>query len=290
MDMDHLIHILTESLRHTFFIMPVLFCVFLFVEIITHTSKPFWITRVTSNQYLGPIATALLGLLPQCGFSVAATTMFLEGLIPVGSLISAYISTSDEAIPILLGDSVSLPWVVPLLATKLIWGTTVGIIINLAAKRNKFLCPGEPPVPAHEHVHSCIGKSAETKEIIYHAFSRMLKISAMIFVLSSVFNYAGHIGEGHLMNLLTANGWWQPVVASLAGLIPSCATSVALAEGFRTGILSFSAMLSGLTSNAGLALLVLFKESRDKSSAFSVVGLLVVAACIAGFLATLLIA
>ena len=113
--------VLSESLVHTATMLPVLFLAFIIVEFASHRTGAGWLRRGMAHPYLGPVAAAGLGLLPQCGFSVATTSLFLEGMIPTGSLLASYIATSDEAVPILLSNPATLPWVLPLLATKLVW-------------------------------------------------------------------------------------------------------------------------------------------------------------------------
>ncbi len=317
--LEHLRDVLNESLTHTALMLPFLFLVFLVVETVSHRTTSSKISRAFSQPFLGPVAAAALGLIPQCGFSVIATTLFLEGMIPMGSLLSAYISTSDEALPIMLADRASLPWVVPLLATKLVWGAAAGICINTAimhrknskAKLETDKAQGQvslresdmqPPMPGncgctctgrtHTETHgpgcrsSTGGTHSGQAEIASHALSRTLRIASMIFVLSALFNFIGHAAQGRLYGALSRPGLWQPVVAALVGLVPSCATSVALAESFKAGILSFPATLSGLTSNSGLGLLILAKESSRKKDVVTVVALLVFAAVISGFLAS----
>lgn len=286
--------ILQEGLVHTATMIPVLFLVFLAMEFISHQAKGSWIARVTRNPILGPIGAALIGLLPQCGFSIATTTLYLEGLIPTGSLIAAYIATSDEAIPILLGDTSTVKWIVPLLASKLAWGSIVGIAINLALGRRSSLQQDTPSVsskPTHHHnnKNSCFAQSVGVKEFLPHALTRTVRISAMVFVLSSAFNLAGHLMEGTVSSLLIDGGLLQPLAASLVGLIPSCASSVVLAESFRAGFISFPALFGGLCANAGIGLLVLVKEERNKMQVVSVIVLLLVAALVGGTLATLLV-
>lgn len=311
--------LLWESLTHTAMTVPLLFLVFLLVEALAHRTQSAWITRITGHTVTGPVAAACLGLLPQCGFSVAATTLYLENLIPAGSLIAAYIATSDEAIPILLSSRETVTWVMPLLATKLVWGTVAGIAINAAtrrhgqyspAKRGKESSPAGAPIQAAsqkastQHLlpdphhrscetrgfsgHLCVGEHAGPGTFFVHALSRTARIAAMVFVMSSALNLAGHLLEPRMTSALSLPGFWQNLAASLIGLIPTCATSVALAEGFRTGIVSFPALVSGLTSNAGVGLLVLATESRDMTKTLTIAGLLVTAALIAGALAVIL--
>ncbi len=315
--LDHLRQVLYESLFHAGAMLPLLFLVFVLVEIISRRAASSRITAAFSQPFVGPVATAALGLIPECGFSVVATTLFVEGIIPMGSLLSAYISTSGEALPVMLSDPASLPWVAPVLATKLVWGAVAGICINAAvlhktkykAKPNntdgntgqgQISIVNSRPLGETSHAtaekrgpaSSCTCPSGELQkpaEIACYAFSRALKTVSMIFVLSTLFNLIGHAAQGRITANLSKPGLWQPVVAALIGLIPSCATSVAVAESFRAGLLSFPATISGLSSNSGIALLVLAKESNSKRDVAVILGLLMFASVLAGVLTALIL-
>lgn len=308
--LEHIKEILNESLLHTGTILPLLFLVFLLVEAVSHRSRSSRLAKAFSQPFIGPVVAAVLGLVPQCGFSVVATTLFLEGMIPIGSLLSAYISTSDEALPVMLADRASFPWVLPLLATKLIWGTVAGVCINAAVlyKTRSKIGPnasdtcdkvqvqmslnighGTIETPSSGCSHNCTSTKLNPGEVVSHALSRTLRTASMIFVLSALFNVIGHAAQGRISAALSRPGLWQPIVAAFVGLVPSCATSVALAEGFRTGILSFPATVSGLTSNSGLGLLILTKEAKNKTDVITVVALLLFAAVLAGFLASMIL-
>ncbi|QUL98250.1 MAG: arsenic efflux protein [Candidatus Fermentithermobacillus carboniphilus] len=315
--LEHLREVLLEGLEHTGAMLPLLFAVFLLVEAVSHRTRESWLARATGQPILGPIFASILGLLPQCGFSVAATMLYLAGLIPAGSLLAAYISTSDEALPILLANRSSLPFVVPLIVTKFVWGAVVGISVNLATARlgrlpdtdtteglpadferpaesGDFCMCGSGRARRHSNkagreVDSCIGGKATFLDMASHALNRTARTLAMVFVLSCLLNFAGHMLGENLIRGLTGLGFWQPLVAALIGLIPSCATSVAVAEAFLSGMMSFPATLSALTSNAGIGVLVLLKESRNKGAVLSILGLLVLSAFLVGILATILL-
>lgn len=286
---------LAESLGHTALMLPVLLVAFILMEMVNHSDKAAALARAARHAVLGPVVAAALGLLPQCGFSVVATTLFLDGLIPTGSLLAAYIATSDEALPILLGSADTLPWVVPLLATKLAWGAVAGIAVNLALgkrvrPKGKKGASGRAG-DSHEARGCCVGDSgpAGFKDYVSHAALRTARVGALVFVLSAILHFAGHMLSSSLDIASNQGGLVQPVLAAVLGLIPSCATSVAMAEAFRSGLMSFPAVLSGLTSNAGVGLLVLIKENRQPGQSLSIVALLVASAAVIGLLASLLL-
>ncbi|HHY44453.1 MAG TPA: arsenic efflux protein [Firmicutes bacterium] len=295
---DLLREVLSESFIHTVRMLPILIVAFGVVETVSHRAEANRLKRSMAHPLLGPIAAAALGLLPQCGFSVATTSLYIEGLIPTGSLLASYIATSDEAIPILMANPDTFSWVIPLLGTKLVWGAIAGIAVNYGMRkaavshgahaRSGTAYRSRDDAPHRTHTHTCVGTKGTVKEIIPHAISRALRIAAMVFVLSSLFDTAGHLFSERLAEAAASGrGIVRPLSASFLGLIPSCATSVVLAEGFGSGLVSFPALVSGLTANAGVGLLVLIKESRSRSQTLGVVVLLVLSALISGSLASI---
>jgi len=292
---------LIESLTHAVAMAPALLLVFVLMEVVSHGARPSFIAKALRHSVAGPLAAAGLGLLPQCGFSVAATMLYVEKMIPAGSLLASYIATSDEAVPILVANPATLPWVLPLMTAKFVWGIAVGSGVNAAGQILRGVRAGKrsrigfgdrdrPSTEERSHAHShsggsCVGEKAHLKDYLPHALYRTARTVAMVFVLSSLLHLAGEFAHDRLPGALSTTAAWQPLAASLVGLIPSCATSVALAEGFSAGLVSFPALLSGLTANSGMGLLVLVKESRDKTRSTLVVGLLVASAYVAGLLA-----
>lgn len=330
--LSHCLEILIESLTHTASMLPVLFAAYLFVEFVAHGQRLESLRRLSSHPIIGAITASALGLLPQCGFASAATVMYLDGLLPRGTLIASYIATSDEALPILLSTKESIGWVLPLLVTKFVWGALAGIALNLAGQAGKKVgrhttgnlssaaeqaqgrrqagvdtetegpLPAVPVVLERQDDHTLIRPGSRPsfatstcqrpahswKDVFVHAFARTVRVGLMILTFSLVLHILGHLGQEKLTHVLVGTGWWQNVIAALVGLFPSCATSVAIADGFQRGMLSFSATVAGLSSNAGVALAVLFKESKNKADPVGIAILLVVAGFLAGMLVSVL--
>lgn len=266
-----------EGLIHTATMLPILIAVFLLVERVSHRTDAAWLRRGLAHPYLGPLVGAGLGLLPQCGFSIAATSLFVEGFIPTGSLLASYIATSDEAVPILLGNSGTRRWVAPLLGVKLIWGLLVGVAVNLVARKASKGDPRDQEKKSEERE-----PGGFWRETLPHALGRAIRVATLVFVLSVAFNFAGHLMGDRLMS--GGLGALHLPMASVIGLFPSCATSVVLSEAFGTGLISFPALVSGLTANAGMGLFVLAKECKDRSRVLGVVFLLVLSAVLSGAL------
>lgn len=330
--LSHSLEILIESATHTASMLPVLFAAYLFVEFVAHGRRLESLRRLSGHPIAGAITASALGLLPQCGFASAATVMYLDGLIPRGTLIASYIATSDEALPILLSRKESVGWVVPLLLTKFVWGAVAGAALNLAEQAGKTVhrrttgdpngameqvqarqpagmkrelkgrCPAIPTTLHRQDNHALAGPGTQSspvptacqkpvhsrKDVFAHALARTLRVGLMILAFSLILHIVGHLGQEKLAHVLVGTGWWQNLIAALVGLFPSCATSVAIADGFQRGMLSFSATVAGLSSNAGVALAVLFKESKSKADPVGIAILLVVAGFLAGMLVSVL--
>lgn len=330
--LSHALETLIESATHTASMLPVLFAAYLFVELVAHGRRLESLRRLSNHPIAGAIAASALGLLPQCGFASAATVMYLDGLIPRGTLIASYIATSDEALPILLSRKESIRWVVPLLLTKFVWGAVAGVALNLAGQASKRVhrlttanldgavghVQARQPVGMETEVkdrrssvpaildgqdnHALAGPGTKSsvipstcqkpahswKDVFVHALARTVRVGLMILAFSLVLHIVGHLGQEKLTHVLVGTGWWQNLIAALVGLFPSCATSVAIADSFQRGMLSFSATVAGLSSNAGVALAVLFKESKNKADPVGIAILLVVAGFLAGMLVSVL--
>ena len=97
-----LIHTIEHTLEHTISMLPFLFAAFLVMETLEHYSGNLLERSLIRTSKAGPLIGALLGCFPQCGFSVIASNLYAGGVITLGALLAVFLSTSDEAILILL--------------------------------------------------------------------------------------------------------------------------------------------------------------------------------------------
>ena len=79
-----------------------------------------------------------------------------------------------------------------------------------------------------------------------------------------------YIGEDKLSTLLSGNNLLTPFISSFIGLIPNCASSVVLTELFVNNIISVGALISGLLTGSGVAILVLFKTNNNLKESFKI--------------------
>ena len=99
--------VLLDTLLDAIKIIPFLFVTFLLMEYIEHGFTKKGKEKIKKAGNLGPFFGSLLGAVPQCGFSVMATNLYATRIVTLGTLISIYLSTSDEMLPILISQKCS---------------------------------------------------------------------------------------------------------------------------------------------------------------------------------------
>ena len=123
--------IIFEAVLDGIKLVPFLFVAFLIIELFEHKFSKNQLKLVEKSGRFGPVIGSLLGMFPQCGFSVLATNLYITRIISLGTLIAIYLSTSDEMLPILLSENVEFSLILKILAIKFIVGMIFGFIIDL---------------------------------------------------------------------------------------------------------------------------------------------------------------
>ncbi|MGN1352986.1 MAG: putative manganese transporter [Bacilli bacterium] len=252
-----MLDIILDTLIDLLKIIPFLFVAFLIMEYFEHSlSKK---KNVLKNKKVGPIVGSLLGVIPQCGFSVMATNLFSSRVITIGTLIAIYLSTSDEMLPILITNKVSFKLIVIILLIKIIIGIIFGYIIDFFWKKKETkdfsICDDD-----HCHCEKGIFKSS-----LIHT----LKISSYILITTFLLNtLIYYLGEDTISKILLKNNFFGPFLASLVGLIPNCSASIILTELYLSKVITTGMLIGGLLTGSGIGLLVLFKVNKDKKENF----------------------
>ena len=272
-----MIDICLDALLDALKTVPFLSLAFLLMEALEHYAGPrtgVWFSRAGKA---GPVLGAVLGLVPQCGFSAAAANLYSGGVITLGTLLAVFLSTSDEAVLIFLGHPDQGELIVGLLLTKLLIGMLGGFLADLLFGRR------ETKKEISDLCHSC--GCGEAKGILRPALIHTVRIFGWLFLITLALNLVLELlGIEHLALLLGRDNAWQPFVTALIGLIPNCAASVLLAELYLAGGISFGAAVAGLCSGAGLGLVVLFRMNGSRRECLGILALLYVIAVLAGFL------
>lgn len=261
--MEILLHTLKHTVLDSIGILPFLFISYLIIEFIEHKASSKIKNSLSKSGKMGSIIGAIFGVFPQCGFSVTASTLYAGRIITVGTLVAVFISTSDEAIPVLLSNPSSISKILPLVLVKVCFAILVGLFIDFViAKKQKI---NEIQSESEEHIHEmCVHCNCEKENLFVSAIKHTMSVFLFIFIFSFVLNgIIELIGEENLSKLLLTGNILQPVVAGLIGIIPNCAASILLTELYIDGTISFASVISGLSVGAGVGMIVLLKENKN---------------------------
>ena len=266
--MHEFLHIFQHTLEHTASSLPFLFAAYLLIEFIEHRHAEKFAAWLSKFGKAGAAIGAFLGVVPQCGFSVVAANLYSNRIITAGTMLAVFISTSDEAIPVLLSNPESAGKILPLIASKVLLAIVAGFIVDKAGLFN--ITKEELDVVAEEHSHCHTeGHNGLLKSTLLHTAKTFAFIFVVMFGLELCIET---IGEETFAQFIANESLLQPLVAGIVGLIPNCASSIIIAQLFAEGTISFGAAFAGLSASAGTGLLVLFRNDVDKIECLSLTG------------------
>ncbi|MBR4084526.1 MAG: arsenic efflux protein [Lachnospiraceae bacterium] len=280
--MHNVIHFIEHATLDTLKLVPFLFLTYLVMEALEHKAGEKTHTIVKKAGRLGPIVGSLLGVLPQCGFSAAASNLFAGRVLTLGTLIAIYLSTSDEMLPIMISENVAFPTILGILGIKVFIGMAAGLLIDVIVCGKK---------EDHDHIHEmCEEENCHCEKGIWmSALIHTLHITLFILLINFLLELLLEtIGEEVLAQMILNKPIVGPLLAGLVGMIPNCASSVIITRLFLEGALGLGAMMAGLLVNAGVGVLVLFRVNKNKKENIKILGLMyaigVIAGMVLGFL------
>lgn len=261
-------------------LVPFLLVTYLIMEWVEHKTSVRTRTAIRRAGRLGPIAGGLIGVVPQCGFSTAAASLYAGKVITAGTLIAAFLSTSDEMLPILLSERAEGTFIMKVLLVKAIYGALAGFCVDFFFRR---LNERKIGVGIHG---LCIQEHCKCEESIFKsALKHTLDITGFILLISIGINLLfAWIGTENMAGLIFNQPLIGEVLAGLIGLIPNCAASIALTELYLEGAMSAGAMAAGLMVGAGVGLLVLYRTNRSLKENIQITAILYVTGVLGGIL------
>lgn len=274
--------IFIDALIDTLKLLPFLFVAYLLMEAAEHHISEKMEARLQRVGKLGPLVGAVLGCVPQCGFSAAASNLYAAGLVTRGTLLAVFLSTSDEALPLMLGSAEGRRMILPLLLWKVIIGVAAGFAVDFILRR------WGRPRELHDLCEHC--GCDEESGILKPALWHTAHIVLFIFLLNLILNGAIELlGQERIGAILLNGSALQPFAAALVGLIPNCAASVMLTQLYLAGSLSFGSCLAGLCSGAGIGLAVLLRMNKSKRENIQIVATLYLVAALFGLVLQLIL-
>ncbi len=304
MEINYLFDIFLETLTESAKMIPLLLISYFGIELVEYKYANKVRETVQKAGAAGPAIGALTGSFPQCGMSVIASVLYSQRLATIGTLLAVYLSTSDEAIPIILSQPESTRIIIPLLITKVVIALIGGYAVDFAFRKSnketlvhiKAYAEGSDNKHHNHEIileeKACCGHSSSPssvefnpEEIIIHPIIHTAKVFIFIFSVSFAINFAiAQMGEEAFKNLFIGSSVFQPFLVALFGLIPNCAASVVITMLYLKGAITYGSTIAGLSTSVGLGLLVLFKEEKDKKDVLIILLLLFGISVLAGYI------
>lgn len=277
-----LIEVLQEAFNDTLAMFPWLLGIYALLEVIERRYKTAITEAISHRMKAAPFLGALFGCIPQCGFSVIASALYTRRCISLGTLLAVFLSTSDEAVPVILAQKDKAHLIFGILAAKITIATLAGYCVDLFAKtpvHQETHPPHDPATCTEEHRHcSChFHHCGEPwwKTYLLCPLKHTFRVSLFVFGVSFALGFLLEgVGENGLHGLFLAGTVFQPAAAVLIGLIPNCAASIFIAEIYLKGTISFGSAVAGLCASAGFGSLVLLRELKNRKELLRIVTLL----------------
>ena len=276
-----MLDVILDAVIDTVKLIPFLFLTYLAMEYLEHKTGSKAQRLVQRAGRFGPDIGGLLGGVPQCGFSAAASGLYTGRVITLGTLFAIYLSTSDEMLPILISEQAPIGLIGKILFAKAAIGIFAGMRIDFVLRKKG--------VEEHEHIHEiCEHVHCHCEEgagVFRSALTHTLQISIFILVVTFGLNLnLQFVGEDAMANLVLNRRILGPALAGLIGLITNCAGSVAITQFYLVGAMRIGYAMAGLLTGSGVGLLILFRLYPDKKENLKILALLYGIGVLAGIL------
>lgn len=289
-----------DAVIDTLVVIPFLFITYLILEFMEHRMSEKALARFEKAGPLGPIIGSILGVFPQCGFSSAAATFYAGRVITIGTLYAVFMSTSDEMIPIFIAGGIQIQDMIILIAIKFIIGIIIGFSIDAFIKIFKLnnnrnntnneryeihkLCERDQCSCNHHHDNL-------NHKILRPALLHTFQVTIFVFIITLLLNiFIEYVGGYEVMSeYINTNKYLSVIATSLIGLIPNCASSVAISQLYVDGILGYGALLAGLLDATGVGFIVLFRNNRPMKQNLIIVLSMFCISVIIGLITTIIV-
>ena len=275
-----MIDCIVDGLLDTLKLLPYLFITFVLLEYIEHKLSKKNQKVLEKNKKVGPFFGGILGALPQCGFSTMGANLYANKVITMGTLIAIFLSTSDEMLPIMLGENVNILFILKVIGFKVLVGIIIGFIVDLIyRKKNNNVNEEIGHMCNDEHCH------CDHNNIFIAGLVHAIKIALFILVANLFINLIiYYVGEDKISNILMHNNILTYFGASLIGLIPNCASSVIMTELYLNNLISIGNLIAGLLTGSGLGILLLFKSNKNIKENISILSIIYIVGVVFGII------
>ncbi len=268
---------------------PVLFIAYLLMELLERSERLNEARIRNSTRKTGPLLGALLGVVPQCGISGAAASLFSTGAITVGTMLAVFFACSDEMLPILLssladpGSTVTVGAIALIVAAKAACAVVLGYVSDLLLQRVTGEARDIHSFCEREHC-AC---EDEEGSVFLSALKHTLKIAVLLIAVGFALNLLlSLVGPDRVGRLFVRLPVVSELLVALFGLIPNCSVSVILTQLYLQNVIPIGCLFAGLLSNAGIGLLVLLRNNKRPKENAAIIAVLYGLSALTGALIT----
>lgn len=280
-----MLDLLIDALLDTLKLLPYLLITFLILEFIEHKLSEKNQKLLIKNKKYGPFIGGILGALPQCGFSSMAASLFSSRVITIGTVVAVFLSTSDEMIPIMIGEHASILLLLKIVGFKTVIGIFAGIIIDIIFNKKVKNLSENISLMCEEENCSC-----DEDGVILSSIKHTLKIGLFILIANLLISFViNKIGVDNLSNILVNENILTYFLASILGLIPNCASSVIMTKLYLSELISMGVLLSGLLTGSGIGILLLFRENKNIKENIFILSIVYLVGVFVGILVDLIV-
>ena len=277
--LDVFIDALIDSLK----ILPFLFLSYLLIEYIEHKSSEKLEKALSTSGKYSKVVGSILGIIPQCGFSAVAANLFSSRVITIGTLVSVFLATSDEAIPVILTYPEKSKDLLLILGIKFIIAIIFGTIVDMIFTKKHTA--EENSHDMHEHMHDMCKDCDCEHGILKSSIKHTIQIFLFLLIFSIIIGgFVELIGEERFSKVILSGSIFQPFITSIIGLIPNCASSILLSKLYVEGAISLGAIISGLSTGAGVGGILLIRTNKNMKENLKILGLVYVIGVFCGII------
>jgi hypothetical protein len=275
------IHFVLENLL----LLPFLLGTYLVLEMIERKSGGALESFFSRSRSFGPLIGASAGIIPQCGVSAAAASLFSAGVISIGTLLAVFFSTSDEMLPVLISNKIPF-WVVGrIVALKFSFALVVGFVIDFILKSLKLsrrdVSVGELCQSSH---CGCSCHHGVVRPALIHTF----EVFFFILIIAGGIKLLLHFFGTHFFDTMKVSiPFVGELVSAAFGLVPNCAVSVVSTQLFVEGMISPGVLMANSFTSSGVGLLVLFRTNRSLKENFVILAVVYFLGAFLGFMSGL---
>ena len=285
--------VILDTLLDSARLLPFLFVAYLAIELLEHYAGDRTDRLMQRAGRYGPVVGALVGVVPQCGFSAMGASLYADRIVSLGTFVAVILSTSDEMLPLLLAEHVEVGLLARILVTKAVLGVILGFATDLVLRAvlGRTSLAGVDESDAGEgqdedaefdpSAYSCdcgcgepLTRGQTAWWVVVNSAYRTFQVVVFIFVVSVLLNaLIALVGEDALASFLSGNAVVATLVSGLVGLVPNCAASVVLTQLYIDGVLGFAPMIAGTLVAGGAGYLVLFRMNGNMRENAAIVGI-----------------